>query len=623
MLSEFHFLYPYWFLLLPVLALFLWWLSRIKANGAIWNEFIDGPLKSFVLTQDVGTSNRFFLGSLLIAGLLAITALAGPSWDKHTVPAFQAQQGLVVAMDLSTSMIVTDVKPSRLVRARFKLIDLLKMRKEGQTGLVVFAGAAFPVSPLTDDMDNIIEQVKYLGPGTMPVQGSRLDLAIDESAKLLKQSGFNKGNILLITDGLINSSKTNESAEDARESGFRVSILAVGTQQGATIPLAGGRVLQDNRGMAVVTSLNEPQLQQVAKSGGGIYRVASLTDEDVQALSDEFSIKASDKLSNDVVEDEDRDVEYWNNAGIWLAILMLPFVLLLFRKGVLFSLLVLIFTLPFPDHAQAYEWQDLWQNPDQRGMKALKSDKPDQALELFDRKDWKATAAYRHGEYEMAEQLFAEQDSADANYNRGNALAKQGKLDAAIKAYQQALNKDSTLEDAQFNKALVEKIKKQQEQQNNQQSQQQNQQDKDQQKSDQQQNKNQQGDQSKQEQSDQQKKNEQSQQQDPQQNQQQQEDPQQANEQQQEQNQQGEEGENKQDQQQVQRGRQGKKNKDEKGGKEAQQKSPEEIQKDREKNQRADQWLRKIPDDPAGLWRRKFMYQYRQSGQSQGEAQPW
>ena len=612
-LANFHFLYPLWFLLLPLLGLFVWWLKQSQSGVSSWNDFIDENLRPYVLSDKSTAKNKYFLLSFLLAGLISIFALAGPSWDKRSVTAFQTQQGLVVAMDLSTSMIVNDITPSRLVRSRFKLIDLLNLRKEGQTGLVVFAGAAFAVSPLTDDAKNITEQVKHLTPGTMPSQGSRLHLAIDEAVKLLQQSNFKKGNILLITDGLSNLSKTISSAKKASEQGYHVSILGIGTKQGTTIPLAGGRVLHDNQGNPVITSLNESELRQVATAGKGEYRRSSLGDEDIKYFTEQFSAKSSDKLNEELLENKNRQVEYWNNAGIWLSLLLLPFVLLLFRRGVLFSVLLAFFLLPQTEKANAFEWDALWKNDNQRGKIALENKQADKAVELFKRPDWQAAAAYRQGDYQKSIDLYKQFDSADADYNRGNALAQQQKIDEAIKAYQQALKKNPELQDAKDNIDLLKKLKqKQQGKKKNGKEREDNKQDN----SDQKKNKKNQGDKKGQ-------KNKSDKQN--QENKESKEKPQKEQE-----KKDAEQSKNKTDKDKKDDG-EGISDPNEHGrlGKEAEKKqkqkqsmTKEELQKKQEKDQRAEQWLRQIPDDSAGLWRRKFMYQYRDRNQSEGE-QPW
>ena len=634
-LADFHFLYPLWFLLLPILAGFIWWLNQIHSGSTQWNDFIDENLRPYILSRGSGEKNKTFIISVALAGLIAIFALAGPSWDKRTVPAFQTQQGLVLAMDLSTSMILNDITPSRLVRARFKLIDLLKLRKEGQTGLVVFAGAAFAVSPLTDDVNNIIEQVKHLNPNIMPSQGSRIDLAIEEAVTLLKQSDFKKGHILLITDGLSNLKQSIESAEKAKKQGYKVSVLAIGTHKGATIPLAGGRVYTKADGTPIIAALNEEELQQVAKAGGGYYKLSELADNDIQYFQQQFSLKNSDKLNNKIVEKKDREVEYWNNAGIYLSLLLIPLALLAFRRGILFSLLFILL-LPQPKTANAYEWDALWKNENQRGQIALNNNQADKALKLFKRPDWKAAAAYRNKEYKKAAQLYSQLNTADAFYNQGNAFARLGQYDKAIAAYNKALSKNKNLQDAIDNKALVEQLKKQQ-QKKNKKNNQKNNQNKDQK------NKDNQSD----DQQDQSKKNKQQnkknnikddkgeqEQQSDQKNKEQKaskEKEQQEQQKQQDKDKQQQEAEKKKKEDAngvkdpKQHGRQGKKSEADKQKEKAQQLSEEEKRKQREKNQRTDQWLRKIPDDPSGLWRRKFIYQYRRRSDTRGRGnqQPW
>jgi Ca-activated chloride channel family protein len=625
-LTDFHFLYPLWFLLLPVLAGFVWWLKQSHDSTAQWNDFIDEKLRPYILSTGSGEKNKTFMMSIAFAGLIATFALAGPSWDKRSVPAFQTQQGLVVAMDLSTSMILDDITPSRLVRSRFKLIDLLKLRQEGQTGLVVFAGAAFAVSPLTDDTNNIIEQVKHLGPGIMPSQGSRIDLAIDEAVQLLKQSDFKKGNILLITDGLADLEKTLERAEKAKQEGYKISILAVGTTRGATIPLAGGRVYTKSDGSPIIASLDEEQLQQVVKAGGGYYKLSELSDNDVAYFNQQFSPKKDQQFNPDIADKKDREVEYWNNAGIYLSLLLIPFVLLLFRRGVLFSVALAFLLLPQTETANAYEWDALWKNDNQLGQTALENKQADKAVKLFKRSDWQAAAAYRNEDYKKASTLYSQFDTADAYYNQANALARQGQYDKAIEAYNQALSKNSKLQDAMDNKALIEQLKKQQgkdqkKDQDNKDNKQDDKQDQSKQKNKQQDNKNNIKDD----------KGEQEQQSDTK-NQQKEESERKEKEDKdkQQQDQKKEATKDKKDDAEgvkdpKQHGRQGKESEQSKKEKQAEQKSDEEVRKIREENQRTDQWLRKIPDDSAALWRRKFMYQYRRRSDARGRGnqQPW
>ncbi|RTZ67198.1 MAG: hypothetical protein DSZ29_01185, partial [Aquificaceae bacterium] len=458
--------------------------------------------------------------------------------------------------------------------------------------------------------------------GTMPSQGSRVDLAINEAVKLLQQSDFKKGNILLITDGVSNLSNAIASAKAASKKGYSVSILGVGTKQGATIPLAGGRVLRDKQGNPVIASLNESELRQVASAGKGYYHLSSLGDEDVKYFTEQLSAKKTDKLHEKLLKNKNRQVEYWNNAGIWLSLLLIPFVLLLFRRGLLFSVLLAVFLLPHAEPANAFEWDALWHNDNQRGKIALEHKQADKAATLFKRPDWQAAAAYRQGDYQKSIDLYAKFNSADADYNRGNALAKQKKIDEAIKAYQQALKKNPQLQDAKDNLNLLKKLKQQQQKNKQKGKDGKEREDNKQDNSDQKKNKkNQEGKKSGKKGD---KKNQQNK----------------SDKQNQKSKEKSQEEQNKKDAEKSKSQKDKDKKDDGEGvsdpnehgrlGKEAEKKKQQkkamtkaELQKKREKDQRAEQWLRKIPDDSAGLWRRKFMYQYRDRNQSTGEQQPW
>jgi len=152
----------------------------------------------------------------------------------------------VILLDLSRSMDARDLKPSRLARARYKVEDLLARRGEGETALVVFAGAPFTVVPLTDDTKTIRSQLPALATDLMPVQGSNLAAAIDRGVALLKQAGSGRGRILVLADG-VNGKGAEEAAARARRGGYPVSVIGVGTLEGAPIPTPQG-VLKDAGG---------------------------------------------------------------------------------------------------------------------------------------------------------------------------------------------------------------------------------------------------------------------------------------------------------------------------------------------------------------------------------------
>lgn len=612
-LAEFHFLYPHWFLLIPLVALLWWWLSKQSSQNQAWQNFIDERLKPFVISGKESGDSRWLRHGFLLASIIAVVALAGPSWQKRELPAFQTQQGLVVVLDLSLSMLATDVTPNRIKRARFKLLDLLKIRKEGQTGLVVFAGDAFAVSPLTDDVENIIEQAKNLSPSVMPSQGSLIYRGIDEAALLLQQAGYATGDILVIADGVSNLSRTLQSAEASSAAGYKISVAAIGTEEGAPIPMSQNAYFRDDRGQLVMATLDTGSLKEIASKGGGLFRALSLSDDDVEDFQQFFS---KDKSS--VLDDKKTTVEYWHNEGIWLLWLLLLPLLLLFRKGYLFSigLCALVIGVLLPQPASAFSWEAFWLNADQRAYQALLDKKPDEAKALFKSKDWKASAAYKNGDFEESASLFETSKTADGHYNKGNALAKAGKTEEAIKSYDQALALKVDHEDAKFNQDLLKKMQEQQKK--DQQSQQDN---KDQQNKDD----------KKQGEQGQPNKDSKGQPQD-------QKDPKQGEEGQQDKQSEAEKKKAEAAKQQAEKeakkraeeAKQEAEKADKKQGEQPEEKQMTEEQKEQAKQTK--QWLHQIPDDSAGLWRRKFQYQYRQrqpagaSGNASGsnqEQQPW
>ncbi|PID46408.1 MAG: hypothetical protein CSB47_04385, partial [Proteobacteria bacterium] len=468
--SDFHFIYPYWFTLLPVVLLLAWWLTRNKAGGQAWQHFIDERLRPFVISGESQGRRHWLHHLVLLGSVLAIIALAGPSWQKRELPAFQTQQGLVLGLDLSSSMLADDVTPNRLVRARFKLMDLLNIRKEGQTGLVVFAGDAFAVVPLTDDRENIIEQVKNLSPGIMPAQGSLVYRGIDESVELLQQAGYSNGDILMIADGVFDLSRTLRSAERAKAAGYRVSVAAIGTEKPVVIPLSPNNVFRDAKGQPITAQMSLSDLQKIAEQGGGVFRSLGLGDEDIEQFQQFFQMDDSPLL-----KDSERAVEHWQNEGIWLLWLLLPFGLLLFRKGYFFSVVLASFVGVglggYSQSSYAFTWDDLWLNKDQQAHKALLNNDAERARMLFQSPEWRAAATYRSGDFAASAAMFGNQQTATAHYNRGTALAKAGKFEEAIKAYDQALALQPDHEDAKFNRSLSEKMRDQQQNQQDQNSQ--------------------------------------------------------------------------------------------------------------------------------------------------------
>lgn len=465
--SQFHFIRPDWFwALLPLIAL-LFWIFRQASTSNSWNRIIAPELLPFLTENPIQQQRQNYLWALAAGWLISVVALAGPTWQKQPQPVHRQSDAVVVLLDLSLSMLATDLKPSRLVIAQRKLKDLLKLRNEGLTGLVVFSGDAHSVSPLTDDSKTIAEIVPALSPEIMPVYGSNLADGLIEASRLLQKGGADKqSRIIVLTDG-IHPNSFETTLELAKESLYPISILAVGTSAGAPIPKPDGGFLKDGSGAIVIPKLDTQALKAISAASGGDYGMLTIDDSDIQRLlSLNISAPLTDPLSP--AYQKTRELERWVEHGPWLILPLLLLALPAFRKGWVFGLAIItslpLATLPQP--ALAYEWQDLWKTPDQQGMAAMQNENPEQAAALFQNPEWKGSANYRNGKYEEAAEQFSANDSAPAHYNRGTALAKAGKLEEAMEAFDQALEIDPQLTDASINKQLVEeRLKQQQDQQ--------------------------------------------------------------------------------------------------------------------------------------------------------------
>jgi len=462
-MTDFHFLRPWWLLAVLPLAALLWGLYRRRRSTGDWKDICDAALLPHVLIGGDGRASRHPLFIAALGGLLGILALAGPVWERLPAPAFRNIAAVVIVLDLSSAMDAADLKPNRLERARYKIADILKARKDGQTALVVYAGDAFTVTPLTNDAATITAQLFALGTGLMPVQGERIDLALESAARLLRQAGLRSGDILLVTAGE-RAAEAEDGARRLKADGYRLSVLGVGTEAGAPIPLPEGGFLKDGIGNIVVPRLDTDALRKLARTGGGIYRDLTATAGDLDALLGFFEQHAATDTQNE----KTLNVDQWKENGVWLLLALLPLAALSFRRGWLAAGL-LVLAIPVPNDAQALDWHNLWQTPDQQAQQAFRDENYDKAAKKFENSEWKAAAQYKAGRYEESAKTLEGSNSVSGYYNRGNALARQGRYQEAIKAYQKALELDPKHADARYNKELVEKAlekqKKQQEEQ--------------------------------------------------------------------------------------------------------------------------------------------------------------
>ena len=571
-IGNFHFIRPEWlFALIPAVVIAVLLFRRYQQSTA-WADTIDPTLMPFLLIQPPKKPSVNPLPILLLGWVLAILAVAGPTTQKIPQPILEREDALVIILDLTWSMYASDVSPSRLTNAKRKITDLLMARNEGMTGLIVFAGDAHAVSPLTDDNKTILSLLSTLGPEIMPAPGSALAPALTLARSLFVSAGAATGRVLVITDE-VRDAQAALSAARALSKQYPLSLMIVGTQSGAPIRLPqsmGDNFLKDDQGSLVIPAVNFDAITRFADASGASVSELNLLNDDLAVW-----LEPPNRLEESfrIVE---RDFDLWEELGPYLILILLPLAIVGFRRGWLWGLAVVIL-MPVDQAGAADFWTDLWQTPDQQGASALELDAPASAAALFEDPAWRATAHYRNQDFKAAAEDFAASGGIENHYNRGNALARAGDLNGALAAFDQVLSSDPEHEDAAFNKALIERLLDQQSQEQD--------------ASDQDENgeqKPQEGGQGEQEQD--------ASEQDPSQD---------------AQNQQ--EGDTEDDPQDSEAARE--QPESDQSQEEAAETSEQAVQEadealDPEEAQALEQWLKRVPDDPGGLLRRKFEQQF-------------
>ncbi|MCL9682948.1 vWA domain-containing protein [Legionella maioricensis] len=303
MMAEFHFLRPWWLMaIIPLigLAIILW---RQTPQLHAWSEVCDSHLLEHLLQKKGKGKRMTSLSFLFLSALFMIFSMAGPTWHKLPVPTYKSILPRVLLLDMSSNMMISDLSPNRLSRAKFKLHDLFERKDVGQIGLIVFTGEPFVVSPLTDDGQTISSLLSTLTPDIMPVGGQKLDVALNEASQLIQQAGYKQGQILVLTADTP-SVKAMETAKQLAQAGIISSIMPIKADK----------------------DLN-PLFQQFANSGDGQLIKYSPDSSDLEQW-----INAGSKNKQFALSSED-DIPLWRDEGRWFLIGALLFLLPVFQRG--------------------------------------------------------------------------------------------------------------------------------------------------------------------------------------------------------------------------------------------------------------------------------------------------
>ncbi|MDM8544977.1 vWA domain-containing protein [Candidatus Venteria ishoeyi] len=333
--AGFHFAQAAWLYLL-LLPLILWLLppgkQSVRNEQERLRRYADTHLLPHVLIYPEAEARRKRQSLMLWAALwiFGVLAMAGPRWDFRDVNVFQPGSDLVVLMDLSRSMAVNDVRPSRLGRARQEVMDLLDNTQGVRVGIIAFATIAHVVAPITEDSHTLKYTLTSLSTDLVRLQGSRLTRALDRAEQLFAgQPDGNSRAVLLLSDGDFNEPDLAQRIQTLRAQGIHFYVLGIGTEKGSRVPApkeTSANWVLDPKGQAVVSKLNEAQLEKLADMGGGFYQRAHYKDNDTKALMQQIQSDAPPVL-------ERNPLRLWNERYYLPLILLMLLLLMRFRRG--------------------------------------------------------------------------------------------------------------------------------------------------------------------------------------------------------------------------------------------------------------------------------------------------
>ncbi len=464
--DHFHFENPLWLwglLAIPLIGMLYKFFYANQVSHSRLEAFVDKGLLPHLLIasgkESISLRRSLTLWSILWALLMG--ALANPQWNYREVPAFLPDQNLCILLDVSQSMDAQDVKPSRLIRARQKIEDILNMAEGIKISLIAFAADPHMIVPLTDDTETIRQLLPSIGTDLVHVQGSRLSPALTMASRLFDSVPGHNKSILIITDGGFEDGGTIGLAHQLAQKGLSIYTLGIGTREGAPIPNGKGNFFKKD-GETIISKLDTEKLDDLSQEQN---LKANYLDEDIKALINQ--IKAKSKTE----EKTEQTTREWEERFYFLVFPAMAILLFWFRREFLFPLILFSFLLTTPS-VYAAHLQELFKNEDQLGKEALEKGNYEGAIQNFKDSYRKGIAHYKAGHYAEAEKLFQESQrpevATDALYNLGNTFAMQNKYEEAKKTYEKVLEKNPTHSKARHNLEIVKKILEKEQKENQQ-----------------------------------------------------------------------------------------------------------------------------------------------------------
>lgn len=445
--DTFHFLRPafLWaFIPVAIVALMILFTYR---DDKKWKKLIAPALRPYMFTREKRSGFLFPLLAYLIIMSLGILGTAGPSWSKEEVPGAKSEAVLMIALDLSHSMLAEDIQPNRLERAKFKIRDLLDANPGSRVSLYAYAGTAHTVIPMSSDYRIIRHHLEALSPAIMPVQGSNLARMLDLADSTL--SAVVAPSTLLLVSDEIKEADIQLLRDFVESSPHAVEFMAMSSPGGAQIPKNKWKhPLTDANGNIVISSLDTELVFELDKHPKIHVTTLTLDNSDMVDMAREI------RQNLDFREDDQESEEQWKDMGYVLLILLTLLIPFWFRKGWMIQYLLLPMLLISPSCTGLDSWDDLWYSKDYQGQILYEAGAFEDAGTSFESPYHEGMAWYRAGNYDSAAQAFARDSSANSLYNLGITYSKMGMYDKALEVIRLASEKDPG--NAQFEKAIEE-----------------------------------------------------------------------------------------------------------------------------------------------------------------------
>jgi len=311
-MKQFQFANPeflYGLIFIPILALlfFLAWQYKKKALRSY------GDLKIIAdLMPESSIFRQYFkFGLVLFALTMIILALARPQFGSKLQEVKRRGVEIIIALDVSNSMLAADLKPNRLENAKQSISKLLDNLKDDKVGLIVFAGDAYVQVPITTDYTSSKMFLSTVKTDYVQNQGTAIGAAIDLASKSFSPENQKNRAIIIITDGENHEDDAVSAAKEAKGKGISIFTIGMGLAQGAPIPEnENGDFKRDNQGNVIVTKLDENMLQKIASAGNGMYIRASNSNSGLKNIYDEIDKMEKQELSSKVFSEYDDQFQY-------------------------------------------------------------------------------------------------------------------------------------------------------------------------------------------------------------------------------------------------------------------------------------------------------------------------